>query len=89
MATSKKPRPVLHVAGGAKPAGDPAPSTAPAQKPAGAAPLDRTALVAVAAYYRAEKRNFSPGGELEDWVMAEREVDEALSASSRPSASAG
>ena len=30
--------------------------------------------IAVAAYYRAERRNFEPGGELEDWLYAEAEV---------------
>jgi hypothetical protein len=27
------------------------------------------------AYRRAEQRDFAPGGELEDWLEAEREVD--------------
>jgi len=31
-------------------------------------------LVAVAAYYLAERRNFEPGHELEDWLAAEAEV---------------
>jgi hypothetical protein len=31
-------------------------------------------LVAIAAYYRAERRGFAPGGEVEDWLDAEREV---------------
>jgi Protein of unknown function (DUF2934) len=35
----------------------------------------RDALIATAAYYRAEKRGFSPGYEQEDWLAAEREVD--------------
>jgi len=30
--------------------------------------------IAVAAYYRAERRNFEPGRELEDWLYAEAEV---------------
>ena len=30
---------------------------------------------AVAAFYRAEARGFAPGGELEDWLAAERELD--------------
>jgi hypothetical protein len=29
--------------------------------------------IAVAAYFRAEKRGFAPGGELEDWLSAEAE----------------
>jgi hypothetical protein len=31
-------------------------------------------LIAVAAYYRAERRGFEPGCELEDWLNAEAEV---------------
>jgi hypothetical protein len=30
--------------------------------------------IAVAAYYRAEKRGFAPGGELDDWLEAELEL---------------
>ena len=35
----------------------------------------RTALIAEAAFFRAEKRGFAPGSELEDWLAAESEVD--------------
>ena len=35
---------------------------------------ERELLVARAAYFRAEKRGFAPGGELQDWVDAEAEV---------------
>lgn len=31
-------------------------------------------LVAEAAYYRAKRRGFTPGHEVEDWVQAEAEV---------------
>ena len=31
-------------------------------------------LIAEAAYYRAKKRGFTPGHEVEDWVQAEAEV---------------
>jgi DUF2934 family protein len=31
-------------------------------------------MIAVAAYYRAEQRGFTAGGELEDWLTAEQEV---------------
>ena len=31
-------------------------------------------MVATAAYYRAEKRGFEPGHELDDWYEAEREI---------------
>jgi hypothetical protein len=32
------------------------------------------ALTAERAYFRAERRGFTPGHELEDWLAAEREV---------------
>jgi hypothetical protein len=35
---------------------------------------EREVLVARAAYFRAEKRGFAPGSELQDWVEAEAEV---------------
>lgn len=35
---------------------------------------ERQRLVERAAYFRAEKRGFAPGCELEDWVEAEAEV---------------
>ena len=31
-------------------------------------------MVAVNAYYRAEKRDFEPGHEMDDWYEAEREI---------------
>ena len=31
-------------------------------------------MVAVNAYYRAEKRGFEPGHEMDDWLEAEREI---------------
>jgi hypothetical protein len=79
MNVSKKSRPVLHVAGEKTP-GNRNPLTATAKKESTPASVSRTELVAMAAYYRAEKRSFSPGAELEDWLAAEREVDAALGA---------
>jgi Protein of unknown function (DUF2934) len=35
---------------------------------------DRRASIALAAYFRSERRGFAPGYELEDWLAAEREV---------------
>ena len=35
---------------------------------------DFGALIAERAYFRAEKRGFAPGHELEDWLAAEREI---------------
>lgn len=45
---------------------------------AGADPERRHALVAEAAYYRAERRGFAPGSELEDWCAAEHDIDSSL-----------
>ncbi|MCC7259244.1 MAG: DUF2934 domain-containing protein [Gammaproteobacteria bacterium] len=36
---------------------------------------DRLQLIAEAAYFRAERRGFAPGQELEDWLAAEIEID--------------
>lgn len=36
----------------------------------------REARIAEAAYWRAERRGFTPGGELEDWLSAEKEIDD-------------
>ncbi len=40
--------------------------------------VERQALVAEAAYYRAEHRDFAPGHEIDDWVAAEQEVSERV-----------
>lgn len=37
-------------------------------------PVRRHALIAESAYYRAERRGFAPGHELEDWLQAEAEL---------------
>lgn len=39
-----------------------------------ALPAEVARMIAEAAYYRAEKRGFAPGFELEDWLAAEREI---------------
>jgi hypothetical protein len=43
------------------------------------APEDRTRLIAESAYYLAEARGLAAGHEIEDWLNAERAVDERLS----------
>jgi DUF2934 family protein len=47
------------------------------------APFDeserRRSLISEAAYFRAERRQFAPGHELEDWLAAEIEIDQRLS----------
>lgn len=39
----------------------------------------RHAMIAEAAFLLAEARGFEPGGELEDWLAAEREIDQQAS----------
>ena len=46
-------------------------------------PQQRAALIAEAAYFRAEKRGFAPGNETGDWLAAEAEVDARLLASAQ------
>jgi len=41
-------------------------------------PEERWKMVAVAAYHKAEQRNFAPGHELEDWTESEKEIDKFL-----------
>jgi hypothetical protein len=36
---------------------------------------DFTAAIAERAYFKAQRRGFAPGHELEDWLAAERELD--------------
>lgn len=43
-------------------------------------PEEREQMVAVAAYYLAERRGFSPGGQDEDWRRAEHQIDRMLAA---------
>jgi hypothetical protein len=40
----------------------------------------REARIAEAAYWRAERRGFGAGQELDDWLAAEKEVDEDIAA---------
>ena len=35
-------------------------------------------MIAEAAYYKAENRGFLPGYEQQDWLEAEREIDESI-----------
>jgi hypothetical protein len=47
-------------------------------------PERRRAMVAEAAYYRAEQRGFAPGYELEDWFAAEGDVDSRNTTATSP-----
>lgn len=56
-------------------------STAPSVGPeavAAASVEERRRMIAEAAYFRAERRGFAIGGELEDWIQAEAEIDRLM-----------
>lgn len=44
----------------------------------GAETCSRDQMIAVAAYFRAQQRGFTPDNELADWLQAEAEVEEQL-----------
>lgn len=39
---------------------------------------ERLAMIAEAAYFRAERRGFAPGAEVQDWLEAEAEIERLL-----------
>jgi hypothetical protein len=43
------------------------------------APDQRQAMIAAAAYYLALQSNFEPGHDVQDWLLAESQIDSALS----------
>ena len=51
---------------------------------AAAVKTDFTAAVAERAYFRAQERGFAPGHEVDDWLVAEREVAAMLAATEPP-----
>jgi hypothetical protein len=53
-------------------------STQSKMDPASIDPSVRRQLVAAEAYFRAERRGFAAGNELEDWIAAEAAVDSRL-----------
>jgi hypothetical protein len=50
----------------------------------GVTPEERTLMIEEMAYYRAQKRGFSPGEHLQDWLEAESIVDSMLGNSVHP-----
>ena len=56
------------------------PREARGQMPA-VGPEERRAMIEEAAYYRAERRGFEPGYELDDWLRAERDIERVLAPS--------
>jgi len=64
-----------HVVGKSKP--QPIPGEPVSQGNMGL-PEEREYMIAEAAYYRAERRGFAPGSEMEDWLQAETEIDSLM-----------
>ena len=63
---------------GLRPSAEPQPRASVISAKLNLAGEDRRQLIAEAAYFRAERRGFHPGKELEDWLAAEIEVDALL-----------
>jgi hypothetical protein len=61
-----------------KKAAAPKAARAPAKKPKSVPQEQRRNYIEMAAYYIAERRGFTPGNPLEDWVQAEAEIDRLL-----------
>lgn len=59
---------------------------APRGKKAGIDPVQRHQMIAVAAYFLAEKRGFAAGDPHQDWFLAESEVDELIEGNRIPAA---
>lgn len=81
--TPESPQPAAEKSAPRRRAGSETP--APASGAAAAAHITvseeaRRAMIEQAAYLRAERRGFAPGGEAEDWLAAEEEVDALLRA---------
>jgi hypothetical protein len=62
---------------------------APNQKEMAISLQERQQLIAKAAYFRAQQRNFAPGGEIDDWLQSESEVDRQLLGKQTAGASSG
>lgn len=80
--SAAKPVETKPVAKSAAPVLAAAPAKAAATKPAVAAatksalsPAERMKMIAETAYYLAQKRGFTGGNELSDWMAAEKQVD--------------
>jgi len=63
---------------GPSPAADLGPNSLISHSVAFIEPEQREAMIAEAAYYRAEHRGFDSGHEFEDWIAAEAEIDGML-----------
>ena len=57
------------------PAGETQATGSGVQTAQSAPPTGQDEMIAVAAYYLAERRAFEPGHEIEDWLEAEKQID--------------
>ena len=78
-ATRKPPAPAAPVTAKAR-AGIIAELAAQPAQQAVVDPETRRMMIAEAAYYVAEKRGFAPGGELQDWIEAEAQIQARIAA---------
>jgi len=73
--SGKTARPTAGKSAAAKPAAKP---RAKVKKRGNVTSEERTRLIAEAAYFKAAQRGFAKGGELDDWIEAEAEIDALL-----------
>ena len=52
-------------------------------------PDQRQSMIAEAAYYLALQRDFEPGHDVQDWLLAERHIDAALACGALPAPRSG
>ena len=73
--SGKTARPTAGKSAAEKPAAKP---RAKVKKRGSVTSEERTRLIAEAAYFKAAQRGFAKGGELDDWIEAEAEIDALL-----------
>lgn len=76
--SGKTSKPAVKTAGGKSTATKTRPARPRVNKTGLVSPEERVRLIAEAAYFKAAQRGFASGGELEDWVEAEAEIDALL-----------
>jgi hypothetical protein len=52
--------------------------SASGKKPTGLSEDEHHEMIAINAYYRAQKRDFHPRGEEDDWLAAEKDIAELI-----------
>jgi len=88
MAREKNPQTTPAARRSPRKRGAPAGTETTAARPNFVDPQQRAALIARAAYFRAQHRGFAAGAEMDDWLAAEAEVDAELLRGTAESSSA-